>query len=69
MSGMTDAGMKAAIKAQIIVVFGSPQDDDKLDKAAQAIGTAVVEYIKGNAVAVVSGVTTGGSSSGPGTVS
>lgn len=58
---MTVAGMEAAIVAEIIAQFGTPQDAAILSKYAHATAKAVVEYIQNNAVVTVPGVSTGGS--------
>lgn len=69
---MVGAALTAAIKAK--VSEKNPDFDtkigDDMDWLYEAVGEAVVEYIQANAdviVTSVSGVTTGGGTSGPGT--
>lgn len=64
---MTGAGLASAVKAAI---SGIPEDSRDHDAVWNAVGDALVAYIKTNAQVVVtsvSGVTTGGGVSGPGT--
>ena len=70
---MTTAGLKAAILSEMTSKLGSAEDGTKRDSFADAIASAVVNYIKTNAavtstvaVTSVSGVTTGPGVSGPG---
>lgn len=66
---MTGSGLSAVIKSEMETQFGAPDDPSKLQKFCDAMGDAIVEYIQANAVvnvASVSGVTPGGSNSGPG---
>ena len=70
---MTTAGLKSAILTEMTTQLGAAQDDTKRQLFADAIATAVVNYIKNNAavsstvtVTSVSGVTTGAGVSGPG---
>lgn len=65
---MTDSGMAAAIKQAVIDEYGTPDDVSRLDNFANALGKAIVEYIKANAVVTVTGVSSGGSTA-PGTIS
>lgn len=58
---MSASGLKAKIKTEFDSAFGPAEDDSKLDKFAEAVAKAVVEYIQANAT------TTCGA--GPGTVS
>jgi hypothetical protein len=46
---MTDAGLSAAIKAQIEAEFGTPSDSARLQKFCDAMGKAIVDYIQANA--------------------
>lgn len=65
---MTDAGLSAAIKGEIISRRGAPADDAELQQFCDAVGTAVVDYIKANAEVTVTGVQSGGASAS-GTIS
>lgn len=61
------SGLASAVKTAVAAI---PQDERTHDAVWNAIGDAIVTYITTNAVVVVasvSGVTTGGGTSGPGT--
>jgi hypothetical protein len=63
---MTIAGLKQALKDEISDVK-NVEDDGALDEMAEAIATAVVEYIQANALVtgtVTSGVGAGGAVTG-----
>jgi hypothetical protein len=62
---MVPADLKSAIKTAITAI--DPGDRD-FDAMWLAISTAIITYIQTNAVVVVTGVTTGPSASGPGTI-
>lgn len=72
---LVDAGLGAAIKTAIITANGVPTDDAKLTSFCNALGMAIVEYIKANAIVtitqaiVTSGAGAGGTVTGTGTVS
>ena len=64
---MVGSGLAAAVKAAVAAI---PEADRDHDAVWNAIGDAIVTYIQANAnvvVASVSGETTGGGVSGPGT--
>ena len=56
---MTDAGMSAAIKSAIEALEGSPLSDAELQNFSDALGKAIVEYIKANALVTVPFITAG----------
>ena len=67
---MTDAGMSAAIKSAIEGKRGPPTTDQELQDFCDALGMAIVEYIKSNAEVSTTGVDPqGGTVSSTGTVS
>lgn len=59
---MTDSGLSAAIKAAIIEISGSPSNATELQNFCDALGKAVVEYVKANAT--VTGIVGSGAGSG-----
>lgn len=56
---MSDAGMSAAIKSALEAIKGGPVTDADLQKFCDAMGQAIVEYVKANAQVHVSGVQSG----------
>ena len=61
---MTISGMQAAIVAQLNTQFGTPADTTQQTKFANAIATAVVDYIQANMLITTTDV--GTVTSGPG---
>ena len=64
---LTGSGLASAVKSAIGTI---PEDSRDHDAVWDAVGTAIINYIKANAVVnvvSVSGVTTGAGVSGPGT--
>lgn len=59
---LSDSSMSSDIKAQLQTVFGSPVDSAKLQEFCDALGKAIVENIKANAL--ISGTVTSGAGSG-----
>jgi hypothetical protein len=59
---MTDSGLSAAIKSAIEGLSGAPSDPAELQKFCDALGQAIVEYLKANAL--VSGTVTSGAGAG-----
>ncbi len=60
---MTDAGLKAVIKTEILAI-ASTATDPELDKFAEALGKAIVQYLLANATIVVNGTVTTGAGAG-----
>lgn len=60
---LTNSGMADAIKAQIIASVAKPPKSSDLDPFCNAIGTAIVTYLKANGLVIVpaSSIVTAGS--------
>lgn len=56
---MSDAGLSTAIEAAIVSFSGAPSNSGELKDLCDALGQAIVEYIKANAQVHVTGVTPG----------
>jgi hypothetical protein len=61
---MTNSGMSAAIKAQIISEMGVPADMTQLQKFCDALAAGIVSYIQANAQVPATGTVTSGPGSG-----
>lgn len=61
---MTDAGMSAAIKSALEALIGTPENPTELQNFTDALGRAIVEYIKANAVVTSAGTVTSGGGAG-----
>ena len=67
---MTNSGLSAMIKSQMIFHLGAPSDDAALQKFCDAMGEAIVSYLSANAQVTASGIDPqGGSVSSTGTIS
>lgn len=60
---LTAAGLKAKIKTEMDTTYGAAEDATARDKFAEAIATAIIEYLTLNTVVTVT--VAGGSSAGP----